>query len=103
MAWSRTSRHERGYGTQWDKTRAYILARDNHLCQPCLREGKVHTATEVDHKTPKAQGGTDDEDNLEAINTDCHKVKTARENAEAQGRTYRPKVTYGADGWPVQE
>lgn len=27
------SRHERGYGSQWDIKRARILKRDNHLCQ----------------------------------------------------------------------
>ncbi|EPV8645389.1 MULTISPECIES: HNH endonuclease [Klebsiella pneumoniae complex] len=31
------SRHERGYGSQWDIRRARILKRDNHLCQNCLR------------------------------------------------------------------
>jgi 5-methylcytosine-specific restriction protein A len=98
MAWSNTSRHSRGYGTAWDKTRAYILARDNYLCQPCLREGRIHIATEVDHKLPKAKGGTDDEANLQAINTLCHREKTAREN----GRLLRPKVSTGEDGWPIQ-
>ncbi|MCP5972941.1 HNH endonuclease, partial [Klebsiella pneumoniae] len=33
------SRHERGYGSQWDIKRARILKRDNHLCQKCLRTG----------------------------------------------------------------
>lgn len=95
MPWSRTSRHERGYGTQWDKTRLRILKRDNYLCQPCLAEGRIHTANEVDHRIPKAKGGTDDDDNLQAINHDCHVAKTTREN----GGT--PKRRYGLDGWPL--
>ena len=101
MAWSRTSRHERGYGTQWDKTRPRILKRDAYVCQPCLRKGYVHAGNEVDHRKPKWKGGTDEDDNLEAINTECHKEKTARESAEAQGKTYRPKMKFSSDGWPV--
>ena len=33
----------------------------------------------VDHITPKAQGGTDDESNLEAICREHHTRKTGRE------------------------
>jgi len=55
------------------------------------------TATEVDHIIPKAKGGTDDMSNLQAINKECHKKKTARE----QGRTLKPKQTIGIDGFPI--
>lgn len=97
MAWPTASRHERGYGTAWDKLRARILARDKHLCQPCLRGSRVRPGTEVDHKTPKARGGTDDEGNLEAICPDCHKAKTAEES----GKKLRRRVRIGVDGWPA--
>jgi 5-methylcytosine-specific restriction protein A len=50
-------------------------------------------ASEVDHIIPKAQDGTDDFDNLQAICTDCHKAKT---KAETSG-----KQIIGADGWPI--
>lgn len=43
------------------------------------------------------QSQMDADDNLQAINTECHKVKTAQE----MGRTLRPKVTIGLDGYPV--
>lgn len=95
----RGSRHERGYGAAWVKTRARILARDMHMCQPCLRKGRPTPAHAVDHIKAKAKGGTDEDENLEATCDDCHKAKTAREAAEAQGR--RAKVTFGADGWPT--
>lgn len=95
MAWHRTSRHERGYGTAWDKARQATLKRDRHLCQVCEAAGRVTVATEVDHITPKAEGGTDDMSNLAAICSNCHKAKTAREN----GRDWR--VT-GVDGWPLE-
>lgn len=95
MAWSTTSRHERGYGTAWDKLRKLILARDKHLCQPCLRKGRIHSANQVDHIVPKAKGGTDDPDNLQAICKPCHVEKTLADEGK------RLKPTIGADGWPV--
>lgn len=89
----RGSRHERGYGTQWDKLRVRILERDAGVCQPCLAIGIVHPGNEVDHRISKAQWkrrhgnlkGVDDEGNLQAINRECHKAKTARERNGAQG------------------
>lgn len=96
MPWPTTSRHERGYGSKWDKTRKRILERDKHLCQPCLRKGRLTPAREVNHKVPKAQGGSDDDENLESTCTPCHKDETARQ----QGK--RVKQAIGADGWPAE-
>lgn len=58
------------------------MQRDAGLCQPCLRSGFTVLASAVDHVVNKAQGGTDDEDNLQAICGECHKAKTAREGAQ---------------------
>lgn len=99
--WPTTSRHERGYGTAWDKIRLVVLKRDNGLCQCDECQGgtkRVTLATEVHHIKPKAKGGTDDVDNLQSINTECHK----RETAAADGKTLRPKVEIANDGWPVR-
>lgn len=87
----RGSRHERGYGADWDRLRALILKRDRYLCQcdECKRAIRVRPATEVDHRIPKSEGGTDDPANLSAINVDCHKRKTARESARARVRARR--------------
>lgn len=95
MAWSRTSRHERGYGTAWDKIRIIVLRRDKGLCQECLHHNRTELATQVDHKTPKAKGGTDELDNLQALCGSCHEAKTAADN----GR--RARQTIGPDGWPT--
>jgi 5-methylcytosine-specific restriction protein A len=95
MAWSRQSRHERGYGSDWDKTRARILKRDRGLCIPCLMGGRPAPATQVDHIKPKAKGGTDADDNLQSICDDCHKAKTAAD----EGRTLKRSI--GLDGWPA--
>lgn len=75
------TRHERGYGSDWDRRRARILKRDNHTCQctRCKASGIFKPANTVDHIVPKEEGGTDADDNLQAINTECHRLKTAEE------------------------
>ena len=95
MAWSKQSRHARGYGNAWDKLRKVALRRDKHLCQDCRDKGRVVPATQVDHVTPKAKGGTDDLDNLRSLCRDCHDAKTALDNGK------RPRPEIGLDGWPV--
>lgn len=74
------SRHVRGYGTSWYKLRAHILARDDGLCRVCGRP-----ASEVDHIVAKSAGGSDDEDNLQAICSACHAKKTALEGVGGVG------------------
>ena len=101
----RGTRHERGYGAKWDKLRLQILKRDSYLCQECLRNGRLSPLAvkpsdhAVDHIKPKAQGGTDNPDNLESLCTACHDAKTALEAKQGQG--VKPRPTYGVDGWPV--
>ena len=81
----RGTRHERGYGTKWDKLRKVILRRDKGLCQVCLAGGKYRPAKQVDHIRAKSQGGTDAEDNLQSICVECHQAKTANEAAAGRG------------------
>jgi 5-methylcytosine-specific restriction enzyme A len=102
MAWGNTSRHARGYGTQWGKQRKAALDRDKYLCQQCLRDGRVTPLCvkpydhAVDHILPKAKGGTDDHDNLESLCSPCHDAKTATERG-----TGRARITISPDGWPT--
>ena len=100
MAWSRTSRHERGYGKEHEAKRNALLKREP-LCRECKKHGRIVAATIADHVIPKAKGGTDDEDNYQPLCKRCSDAKTQRESAEAQGRTYRPNPQIGEDGWPV--
>lgn len=93
----RGSRQSRGYGAAWDRIRPQIMKRDNHLCQPCKRKGRATPAREVDHIIPKALGGDDHPDNLEAICTPCHKVKTKIETGS------KPRREIGTDGWPATD
>lgn len=76
----RGNRHQRGYDYAWEKLRERIMQRDTGLCQPCKRNGHVTMATQVDHITPKAQGGGNDDANLQAICDPCHRDKTSRES-----------------------
>ena len=88
----RGSRHERGYGTDWDKKRKRILSRDKGLCQTCLKRGKPRPARAVDHVINKAEarrrGWTDEQieadENLQSICKTCHDAKTAEEALRAR-------------------
>ena len=71
------SRHRRGYGTRWDKLRKWILDA-NPICAICGAP-----ANEVDHILPRAQGGTDEESNLQALCAACHSRKTLAESRQA--------------------
>lgn len=73
-------------GRPWRRKRDRIMARDGRLCVPCRAAGRLTLATEVDHVVPKAEGGADDDSNLQAICDDCHAVKTKAEAARGVGR-----------------
>jgi 5-methylcytosine-specific restriction enzyme A len=62
------------------------LFRRQPLCELCEARGVVRAATERDHKVPLAEGGTDDEDNDQALCHDCHEAKSLQERLRAQGR-----------------
>lgn len=96
MAWPKTSRHARGYGTEWDKLRLVVLERDGWACQcpECLRRPPGWTATEVDHIRSKADGGDDSLENLRAVNSACHRRLTTL------GKGHKPRIEVGVDGWP---
>ena len=76
---------QRGYGSRWRKLRKVVLVRDDYLCCVCGRSG----ATEVDHITPKALGGSDSVDNLQAICSHCHRIKSKNESS---GSIYKPII-----------
>lgn len=77
---------KRTRGSTWMAIRERILRRDGGLCQCCKRAGRVSIATQVDHIQALADGGTDDDANLEGICEPCHVEKTAAEAARRAGR-----------------
>ncbi len=84
-------------GAKWEKTRKVIFRRDKYLCQVCAQKNETKVASEVDHIKPLWTGGTDELVNLQAICSECHKIKTARE----QGHVI--KSGCNADGIPISE
>jgi len=68
-------RENRQYWSRWE----WRKIRQEHLkkypfCAICGSK-----AREVDHIIPVAQGGTDNDDNLQSLCKSCHSKKTARE------------------------
>lgn len=109
MSWSTLSRQARGYGAQWERVRLLVLQRDSYLCQcrHCRAEGRPTLATEVHHVVSKAEAArkdwtkarADDPSNLASMAHDCH----VRADAEAQGKTLKPRQRFDARGYPIPE
>lgn len=64
-------------GRAWRRLKAKIHLRDEWTCQHCK---KVTKDLELDHIVNIAQGGTDDESNLQSLCVPCHKAKTQKES-----------------------
>ena len=62
--------HQKGFNYGYSSRREAVLHRDNYTCQCC---GKKSCRLEVHHIKFKSNGGTDDEENLITLCTDCHK------------------------------
>lgn len=70
---------QRGYDARWRRIRLMHL-RAHPLCVQCLVAGRTVPATDVDHITPLAHGGTHAEDNLQSLCHSCHSRKTAQQS-----------------------
>ena len=85
-----------GYGqgraAGWRVTRDRILRRDGGLCQchDCKTLGRYEIAHEVDHIDNRRGPGYDDDDNLMAINRECHRRKSQLEARIGRGLAVRP-------------
>ncbi len=105
MAWSKESRHKRGYGSSWSKLVPQIMRRDKGMCQCEQCQGIKYVAHEVHHIISKAKAKelnmtkaqTDEPSNLQAVNRMCHKRITLAE----QGKTLKPQIIIGIDGYPI--
>src|SRR4051812_6384168 len=82
MSWRHRepSAAKRGYDNDWRKVRTAHLAAVPY----CIRCGD--RATEVNHRVPKAEGGTNAHSNLESLCRACHHAET---NGHAK-RAVRP-------------
>lgn len=69
---------------RWKRLRENVLARDNYLCQECLKKGLITQASQVDH-LESAVTRPDlfwDMDNLDSKCASCHTRKTLQEQKE---------------------
>lgn len=72
---------QRGYGSKWRIIRAQFLSKHPLCCDPDRRHvGRVEVATDVDHILPRARGGSNRWENLQALCHACHSAKTVRDD-----------------------
>lgn len=83
MVWSSSDRRSR-LPSDWSVVRSRVLRRDGFVCQLQL-VGCASVATEVDHIV---RGDNHAEENLRAVCSRCHRIKTTSEAQEAR-RTKR--------------
>lgn len=77
----RASAHKRGYTYRWQTVRKDFLSK-HPWCAECQRQGRLTTATEVDHIIPH-KGDRRlfwDRSNWQPLCHSCHSRKTARED-----------------------
>lgn len=67
------------------------------LCRHCLAKDIIQAADEIDHIIPLDQGGEDIDSNTQALCSEHHKIKTAKDMG------YRKRATIGLDGFPVED
>jgi 5-methylcytosine-specific restriction enzyme A len=67
---------ERGYGWAWQRLRAQAL-RAQPWCSYCFDQGSPSNPLTIDHRWPKARGGTDELDNLQVL---CHRCNSGKKD-----------------------
>ena len=77
--------------TRWRQLRERKLAYEP-LCEECHQQGRIESASEVDHIVPRSAGGRDHTDNLQALCETCHARKTVLHDG-GFGRARRPMQT----------
>lgn len=69
------------YSARWARLRLVVLARDNGLCQECLRAGRTTPGNQIDHiaRAEENQELFWRTDNLQTLCSTCHSRKTIAE------------------------
>jgi 5-methylcytosine-specific restriction enzyme A len=78
-AWHHATPVHRVRGRELQRRRR-ALFEANPLCVVCLEHGRIVVATIRDHVIPLAEGGRDEEANIQAICGECHDTKTQAES-----------------------
>lgn len=85
--WSTDRRQDvhrlRGRANQERRTRLFMR---ESLCRACVQQGRVAAATVADHVIPLAEGGRDNEANLQPLCRFCSDAKTQAEAIRGKGR-----------------
>lgn len=62
------------------------LFESNPLCVECERQGRITLATQRDHIKPLAEGGLDDDSNVQGLCEACHDAKSKAESHRGRSR-----------------
>ena len=74
--YNKKNKYNQFYGSiKWKKLRAYVLVRDNYLCQECLKKDNLTEATDVHHieKIRLSWDKRYDADNCISVCHECHR------------------------------
>jgi 5-methylcytosine-specific restriction protein A len=63
------------------------LFEEHPLCVECERQGRISAATRRDHIKPLAEGGSDDDTNIQGLCERCHDIKSEAERLRGMGCT----------------
>lgn len=93
MSWFRKQfdKQKRTRGRRWMNMKHVVLV-EEPVCMICGRRA----STQVDHKIPISQGGTDERSNLQGVCDMCHDIKTAEDLGIKP-----PPNKIGLDGYPI--
>jgi 5-methylcytosine-specific restriction protein A len=83
--WVKRPEAKRITGRPLQRRRAELFAREP-LCRECRKAGRVSEAVIRDHVVPLAEGGADDDDNVQPLCQTCSDAKSAGESARGRRR-----------------
>jgi 5-methylcytosine-specific restriction protein A len=104
-AWAKApGQVKRRTGRALQRDRGALFAREP-LCRACDAKGEVRLATIRDHVKPLAEGGLDDDSNVQPLCQACSDEKTAAESARGVRRSFhgRPPGGVQISGAPKPE
>lgn len=90
-------------GRKLQQAREELLKR-SPCCAKCHRALSL-SSMERDHIVNLADGGTDDDSNVQALCIPCHQAKTQSESNRARGLVTKPRMRTGCDvnGYPLNK
>jgi len=99
VAWSKPVTTKRVTGRKLQALRSELFAR-NPLCVTCDAQGRVSLATQRDHIVPLAEGGADDDSNVQGLCEECHDRKSKVERVRGQARAWSRYGGGSLNLWP---